>query len=429
MAEPRPQPAAAVDAVYRAEYPKVLGAVARSTGDLELAEDAVQEAFGQALRTWPTNGVPTNPAAWLTTVARRRALDVLRRDGRRPELERRAAPAAAAGLTGRDPAAAERDELAMVFLACHPALSGSARTIVALRFVFGLQVPEIARVLLVGEPGVAKQLQRARAKIRDARFAIAVPPEERLGERLPSALDCLYLVFTEGYASSIHEDLIRVDLCEESMRLTRQLTRLAPDDDSAHALLALMCFQHSRAGARLDDHGELVLLEDQDRARWDGRLIAEGRVHLQRATRSSDADRRTRAYVIQAQLAALHAVAPSWEATDWPAMLGLYDELLELADSPVVALNRVVAVSFVAGPGPALEQLDALAHEPRLVEAHPYHAVRADLLARLGRHDAATDAYDRAAQLARSSAERRFLLRRRRSGGDGTRDDQPRGQP
>jgi RNA polymerase sigma-70 factor (ECF subfamily) len=413
MAELRPRPAAAIDAVYRAEYPRVLGAVARSTGDLELAEDAVQDAFGQALRTWPNDGVPANPAAWLTTVARRRALDVLRRDGRRPELERRASPATLAEVVARDAAAAERDELAMVFLACHPALSAPARTIVTLRFVFGLQVPEIARVLLAGEPGVAKQLQRARAKIRDARFAIAVPPEERLGERLPSALDCLYLVFTEGYASSVHEDLIRVDLCDEAMRLTRQLTRLAPDDASAHALLALMCFQHSRAGARLDEQGELVLLEDQDRGRWDGRLIAEGRVHLQRASRRRSHDRRTLAYVIQAQLAALHAVASSWETTDWPAVLARYDELVALTDSPVVALNRVVAVSFVDGPAAALAQLDTLSHEPRLLEAHPYHAVHADLLARLGRRDEAAGAYDRAAQLARSSAERRFLQRRR----------------
>jgi len=399
-----------LEQVYRAEYPRVLATLVHLTRDLDLAEDAVQEAFGEALRTWPNRGVPDRPGAWLTTTARNRALDVMRRERSRATREGAAAEEATDAPTspGREPLG--DDELAMVFLACHPAFAPESRLVVTLRFVFGLRVPEIARVLLQGEAGVAKRLQRARGKIRDARIPVELPPTRRLAERLPSALECLYLVFTEGYAATDHEDLIREDLCARSIRLTRLLVELAPEDVAARSLLALMLVQHSRAAARLRD-GELVLLADQDRSRWDRPAITEALAHLDAAVAAEGLSATAASYRHQAAIAATHAVAPGWDETDWATILVHYDRLAELGASPVVALNRAVALSFVAGPVAALAELEPLATEPRLDEWHLFHSVRADLLRRLD-DPAAADAYRRALELAATAPERRFLERR-----------------
>jgi RNA polymerase sigma-70 factor (ECF subfamily) len=424
MAEPGPAAAGGSDqgvesrvaAVFRAESGRALATIARLVGDLGVAEDAVQEAFVVALRRWPAGGLPDNPGAWITTTARNRALDVLRREARRPAREEAAGRATVQALEATPPILhpVADDQLRLMFTCCHPALAAEVRITLTLRLVCGLRVPEIARALLQGEEAVGKRLQRAKAKIRDAGIPLRVPPVELLAERIPSVLECLYLTFTEGYAATSGDALIRHELCDEALRLARMVAELLPGDPGAEALLALLLLQDSRRAARLDPAGELVLLADQDRARWDHGRLAEGLAWLDRA----GAHRRTisagaAAYLIQAAIAAEHARAPSWDGTDWPAIVALYDQLLALTRSPVVEVNRAVAVSFADGPGVALPLLEALSTGGSpLAGSHLLHAARADVRRRLGRLDEAALLYRRALDCAATEPERSLLRRR-----------------
>ncbi len=395
-----------IEAIFRAEAGRAHAAVTATVGDLGLAEDAVQEAFAEALAAWPARGLPDNPGAWITTTARRRAIDRLRREGRRAEKEEAAVrersddgPEPTHGLPD--------DQLRLLFTCCHPALAAEAQVALTLRLVGGLRTPEIARAFLVPEATVAQRLVRAKAKVRAAGIPFRVPPPHLLPERLPYVLLCTYLVFTEGYASTGGAH-IRSDLCAEAIRLARLAVELMPDEPEARGLLALLLLQDSRRAARVDDRGALVVLEDQDRSRWDQALIDEGRSALATALRRG----RVGPYQLQAAIAEVHAAAPTFAATDWPTMVARYDELLELTRSPVVALNRAVAVSYAEGPAPALALLDALQDEPRLQRDHHLSAVRADVLRRSDRPVEAATAYREAVALAPPGVEADHLRRR-----------------
>jgi RNA polymerase sigma-70 factor (ECF subfamily) len=404
--------AEALERAYREERTAVLATIARRLdGDLALAEDAVQDAFLAAAVEWDRRGVPDRPGAWLTTTAWRKALDRLRHD--------RVAAARAADLAPPtseeleiefERSSLEDDQLRLIFTCCHPALAADARMALTLRSVTGLTVPEIARAFLVAERAMEQRLVRARRKIVAARIPFRVPPDELLGERLAGVLRVVYLVFTEGHNATRGADAVRVDLCEEAIRLARLLARLMPDAAEALGLLALLLLTDARRAARLDERGELVALADQDRARWDAARIADGLAVLDRAVALG----RPGPYVIQAAIAALHARARGWEETDWPQIAGLYAELERVDPSPVVTVNRAVAVSFADGPAAGLAILDAVAADPRLERYLPLHAARAELLSRAG-DDAADDAYARAIELSENAAERSALERRRRS--------------
>jgi RNA polymerase sigma-70 factor, ECF subfamily len=398
----------------------VLATLARQLGDLDAAEDAVQEAFVEAMRTWPRRGVPNNPGAWITTTARNRAMDRVRRESRREAKEKAAMGTGAepepSGVPGPlDPstggaAAAEPadDQLRLIFTCCHPALAPEAQVALTLRLVCGLQTVEIARAFLQPEPTVAQRLVRAKAKIRTAAIPFRVPPAHLLPERLPPVLACIYLVFSEGYAATAGDELVRRELCDEGIRLGRLVVELMPDEPEARGLVALMLLQDCRRDARVSAGGDLVLLEHQDRSSWDYDRVAEGTTELERALRR----RRPGPYQLQAAIAGLHATASSWANTDWPQIAALYAELSRVAPSPVVELNRAVAVAFTEGPAEGLEVLDAVADDPRLARTHLLPATRADLLRRLGRRDEAADAYRAALALARTAPERAFLERR-----------------
>lgn len=395
-----------IDRVHREEYPRIVASTARLTGDLGIAEDAVQDAFGAAIANWSRNGPPDNPGAWLTTVARNRAIDALRREGRRDELEAASAPPLPS------PAVAGPvvdDQLRLMFVTCHPSLTADTRVALTLKFVCGLRTAEIARVLLVREGAVTKRIQRARRKIRDARIPMQLPPRERLGERIRWVLECLYLVFTEGYAATDGDQLVRAELCTEAIRLTRLVAALDPTDPAPEALLALQLLQDSRRRSRIDDDGRPVLLADQDRTGWDRGQIDEALTLLDHAGRALEQSVTARAYLLQARIAAAHAIAPTWDSTDWARICAAYDELHELTGSPVVGMNRVVARSMLAGPADALELLDALDADDRLVRSHQWQVVRADLLERLGDADGASAAY-RVALLADMSDPERDLI-------------------
>jgi RNA polymerase sigma-70 factor, ECF subfamily len=408
-----------VDAVFRAESGRALATIARLVGDVGLAEDAVQEAFVAALRRWPVTGVPANPGAWITTTARNRALDVVRREAQRPGREEGAVRQALEATPPILHPVAD-DQLRLMFTCCHPAFATEVRVALTLRMVSGLRVPEIARALLQGEEAVAKRLQRAKTKIREAAIPLRVPPPELLGERLPSVLECIYLTFTEGYAATSGDDLLRPGLCDEAVRLARLVVTLLPDEPGAEALLALLLIQDSRRAARLDDDGEVVLLAEQDRARWDRDRITEGLFWLDHAASHAHAGDHDRgavssgavAYLLQAAIAAEHARAPTWDTTDWPAVVSLYDQLASLTRSPVVEVNRAVAVSFADGPDVALPLLEALTGDSRLAGSHLLHAARADVRRRLGQHDQAADLYRQALALAATGPERALLRRR-----------------
>jgi RNA polymerase sigma-70 factor, ECF subfamily len=413
MVDPGPALEARITAVFRAESGRALATIARLAGDLGVAEDAVQEAFVVALRRWPATGLPDNPGAWITTTARNRALDVLRRESRRPAREEAAGRAALEATPPILHPVAD-DQLRLMFTCCHPALAADARITLTLRLVCGLRVPEIARALLQGEEAVGKRLQRAKAKIRDAGIPLRVPPVELLAERIPSVLECLYLTFTEGYAATAGDELVRHELCDEAVRLARIVVELLPAEPGAEALLALLLLQDSRRTTRLDGDGDVVLLSEQDRSRWDHDRIVEGLAWLDRA----GAHRRTisagaAAYLLQAAIAAEHARAPDWDATDWPTIVALYDQLLELTGSPVVAVNRAVAVSFADGPDVALPLLErfSAAGEP-LARSHLLHAARADVRRRLGRTGEAAQLYRLALDCAATEPERALLRRR-----------------
>jgi RNA polymerase sigma-70 factor (ECF subfamily) len=404
------EPAAAVESVFREEHGRLLAALVHRFGDLDLAEEVASEALEAALVHWPVDGVPERPGAWLLTTARRRALDRVRRDRvyatRLAELavdtERRASyePPEAGELPD--------DRLELFFTCAHPALAADDRVALILRCLGGLTTSEVARAFLVPSPTMAQRIVRAKKKIRGARIPFRVPGPDELPERLPVVLAALYSIFTEGYAASSGEHLQRPDLAEEAIRLTRILHRLMPAEREVSGLLALMLLVHARRDARTDPTGAVMLLDAQDRTRWDRAMIEEGSALVVAALTGGPPG----PYGVQAAIAALHDEASDVDSTDWPQIVALYDVLTALSPSPVVALNRAVAVAMRDGPAAGLELLDGLAEEPSLRDYGPYVVARAELLGRVGRKVEAAEAYRRALELAGTEPERRHLRAR-----------------
>ncbi|UWZ59534.1 RNA polymerase sigma factor [Dactylosporangium aurantiacum] len=381
----------------------MLAATVRLTRDLDLAEECVQDAYAQALRSWPVDGVPARPGAWLTTVARNRALDVLRRE----TALRRALPLLVTDTATPGPGE-DDDRLRLVFTCCHPALSREAQVALTLRLVCGLSTAEVARAFLVPEPTMAARVTRAKRKISAARIPYRVPSPDELPERLGAVLDVVHLVFTTGHAAPVGERLVRQDLVDGAIGLGRMLRLLLPHDAEVAALLALMLLIDARRDTRSAPDGRPLLLSEQDRARWDTRQIREGADLLAFALRRGGPTR----YAVEAAIAAVHAESPSWEATDWPQIVALYDVLLDLWPSPVVALNRAVAVGLRDGPAAGLAELAPLLDEPALAGYAYLSAARADFLRRLGRLPEAAAAYEEALALTGNDAERAFLAGR-----------------
>jgi RNA polymerase sigma factor (sigma-70 family) len=406
----------AIDAVWRMESPKVIASLARMVRDVSLAEDLAQDALVAAMERWPESGIPDNPGAWLMATAKHRAIDTFRRNkllerkheelGREIDARQEAAVAELENALDDD---VGDDLLRLIFVACHPVLTPEARVALTLRLLGGLTTDEIARAFLVPEPTIAQRIVRAKRTLAEKRVPFEVPRAAELPARLTSVLEVIYLIFNEGYSATAGDDLLRPSLCEDALRLGRILAELAPQEAEVHGLVALMEIQASRSKARVSQHGEPILLLDQDRARWDHLLISRGLAALERAQKI---DNLRGAYALQAAIAACHARATTAAETDWARIATLYGTLVEQVPSPVVELNRAVAVAMASGPAAGLEIVDSLAGEPSLKNYHLLPSVRGDLLAKLGRNEEARAEFERAAALTRNTRERELLLKR-----------------
>jgi RNA polymerase sigma-70 factor (ECF subfamily) len=409
-----------IDAVWRIESPRLIAGLARIVRDVGLAEDLAQDALVTALEQWPQSGVPDNPGAWLMAAAKNRAIDRLRRNqllerkheelGREVAVREMTVPDLTAGLDDD----VGDDLLRLVFIACHPVLSTEARVALTLRLLGGLTTEEIARAFLVPEPTIAQRIVRAKRTLAEKHVPFEVPRRAELAERLSSVLEVIYLIFNEGYAATAGDDWLRPGLCEDALRLGRILAELAPTEPEVHGLVALMEIQSSRSRARVGPSGEPVLLLDQNRAQWDQLLIRRGLAALERADKLGT---ERGPYAVQGAIAACHARARIPEETDWARIVELYDQLAQLIPSPVIELNRAVAVGMAFGPQAGLELVDTLTAEPALANYHLLPSVRGDLLKKLGRLDEARSEFERAATLTRNAPERELLLERARASG------------
>jgi RNA polymerase sigma factor (sigma-70 family) len=410
----------AIDAIWRIESAKVIATVARMTGDIGLAEDCAQEAFIAALEQWPDQGTPAKPGAWLTATAKHRAIDALRRrstlESKQPELEHEARVATVTNFSNDELDAAlsediDDDMLRLIFTTCHPVLSTSSRVALTLKLLGGLKTDEIARAFLVSDATISQRIVRAKRTLAEAKIPFDVPEADELTTRVGAVLEVIYLIFNEGYSATAGDDWIRPELCSDAMRLGRILAELVPDEPEVHGLLALMEIQASRLRARTDHEGEPILLLEQDRSRWDYFLIGRGQASLRRAQELGTG---LGTYSMQAAIAACHADARTAEDTNWERIVALYDALAQLVPSPIVELNRAVAVGMAFGPAAGLELVDQLVDDPTLGRYHLLPSVRGDLLDKLGRSEEARAEFERAASLTQNERERRLLLERAR---------------
>jgi RNA polymerase sigma factor (sigma-70 family) len=419
----------AIDAVWRIESPRLIAALARMVRDVSLAEDLAQDALVAALERWPESGIPDNPGAWLMAAAKHRAIDTFRRtkllERKHEELGREVdarQEAAVADLESAIDDHVGNDLLRLIFVACHPVLTAEARVALTLRLLGGLTTDEIARAFLLPEPTIAQRIVRAKRTLGEKRVPFELPRKTELAERLTSVLEVVYLIFNEGYSATAGDDLMRPSLCEEALRLGRILAELAPVEPEVHGLVALMEIQASRANARVGLAGEPILLLNQDRSRWDQLLISRGLAALERSQKLGGA---RGPYNLQAAIAACHARATTAEDTNWARIASLYQELLEYSPSPVIELNRAVAVSMAFGPAAGLEIVEALMQEPSLKSYHLLPSVRGDLLSKMDRNDEAGMEFERAASLTRNARERELLLNRARACADAHRQASP----